>query len=195
MKRLMRKIVGVHRLTFEELNTVATEAEATLNSRPLLPVDSLPDDGVPVLTPGHFLIGRPLRSPPVRTDADPHISTLKRWNLCLKLSSELWKQWSSEYLQSLQKRAKWKKSMDNVKVGDIVLVKDEEFYQRSWPLARVEKTFPGADGHVRVAEVRIGQKIYIRPIHKMVPLPCEDTSSRREDVQASQALTPKEAGL
>ena len=129
MKRLMRKIVGVHQLTFEELNTVTTEAEATLNSRPLLPVDSLPDDGVPVLTPGHFLIGCPLRSPPVRTAADPHIPTLKIWNLCLKLSSELWKQWSSEYLQSLQKRAKWKKSMNNVKVGDVVLVKDEELYQ------------------------------------------------------------------
>ena len=84
--------------------------------------------------------------------------------------------------------------MDNVKVGDIVLVKDEELYQRSWPLARVERTFPGADGHVRVAEVRIGQKIYTRPIHKMVSLPCEDTTSRREDVQASQALTQKEAG-
>ena len=185
MKQLMKKIVGVHQLTFEELNTVAIEAEATLNSRPLLPVDSLPDDGVPVLTPGHFLIGRPLRSPPLRTDVDPHISTLKRWNLCLKLSSELWKQWSSEYLQSLQKRAKWKKSMNNVKVGDIVLVKDEEFHHRSWPLARVVRTFPGGDGHVRVVEVRIGHKIYTRPIHKMVPLPCADTSSRREDVQAS----------
>ena len=78
------------------------EAEATLNSRPLLTVDSLPEDGMPVLTPGHFLTGRPLRSPPVKTDVDRQISTYTRWNLCLKLSSELWKQWSAEYLQSLQ---------------------------------------------------------------------------------------------
>ena len=46
MKRLMRKIAGAHRLTFEELNTVIVEAEATLNSRPLPIVDSLPEDGM-----------------------------------------------------------------------------------------------------------------------------------------------------
>ena len=77
----MRKIAGAHRLTFEELNTVIVEAEATLNSRPLLIVDSLPEDGMPVLTPGHFLIGRPLRSPPVRTDVDNQIPVHKRLNL------------------------------------------------------------------------------------------------------------------
>ena len=46
MKRLMRKIVGVHWLTYEELNTVAAEAEATMNNTLFLPVDSLPDQFV-----------------------------------------------------------------------------------------------------------------------------------------------------
>ena len=187
MKRLMRKIAGTHKLTFEELNTVVVEAEATLNSRPLLTVDLLPEDGMPVLTPGHFLIGCPLHSPPVKTDVDPQISTYKRWNLCLKLSSELWKQWSAEYLQSLQARNKWKKPLENLKVGDLVLVKDEELYHRVWPLARVEKTYTCTDGKVRIADVRMGSKIYRRPVHKIVPLLSEEpppSSSRREDVQA-----------
>ena len=60
MKLILHKSIGSHHLTFEELTTVLTEAEATLNSRPLLATDSTPDDGVPLLTPGHFLIGRPL---------------------------------------------------------------------------------------------------------------------------------------
>ena len=62
MKIALRKIVGNCKLSFEELTTVLVEAEATLNSRPLLPIDSMSTDGAPVLTPGHFLVGHPLRS-------------------------------------------------------------------------------------------------------------------------------------
>ncbi len=38
VKVLLKKIVGPHILTFQELNTVLTEAKATLNSWPLTPL-------------------------------------------------------------------------------------------------------------------------------------------------------------
>ncbi len=44
MKLLLRKIVGPHTLTYQELTTVLIEAEATLNSRPLTPISSTSDD-------------------------------------------------------------------------------------------------------------------------------------------------------
>ena len=57
MKMLLRKMIGPHHLTYEELNTILIEAEATLNSRPLLPAHSTTPDGLDILTAGHFLIG------------------------------------------------------------------------------------------------------------------------------------------
>ena len=59
MKSRLKRAIGETKLTFEEFATVLAQIEACLNSRPHAP---LPCDGdtVEPLTPGHFLIGRPL---------------------------------------------------------------------------------------------------------------------------------------
>ena len=45
-------------MTFEDFATVLTQ-EACLNSRPLIPLPET-SDGLDVLTPGHFMFGRPI---------------------------------------------------------------------------------------------------------------------------------------
>ena len=65
-KILLRKILGTQTLTVEEYASVLSDVEATLNSRPLCVLNSLPEDGMEVLTPGHFLIGQPLTAPSQR---------------------------------------------------------------------------------------------------------------------------------
>ena len=60
----LKRVVGQQRLTFEEFTTVAAQVEACLNSRPLGGLTSHSIDGVTPLTPGHFLIGRPLKAYP-----------------------------------------------------------------------------------------------------------------------------------
>ena len=89
MNTLLKKIVGSHHLSLEELSTMLIKAEATFNRRPLMPVDSTPSDGTPILTPGHFLIGRPLRALHTRVDTTSEESTLRRWNLVKRLSADL----------------------------------------------------------------------------------------------------------
>ena len=55
-KRHFTRVAGAALLTYEQLHTYVVGIEAILNSRPLTPISSDPDDFVP-LTPGHFLIG------------------------------------------------------------------------------------------------------------------------------------------
>ena len=43
--------------------TVLSQFEACLNSRPLGTMPHNDDDGIEILTPGHFLIGRPILIP------------------------------------------------------------------------------------------------------------------------------------
>lgn len=60
MKFLLKKVIGNHFLSYEEFITILTEAEAVISRHPLTALDSHAEYGVISLTPGHFLVGRPL---------------------------------------------------------------------------------------------------------------------------------------
>ena len=67
----LKRIAGTLRFTISELNTITCQIEACLNSRPLSPMDSHTMDGIQVLNPGLFLVGRPLTAYP-ETVIDTH---------------------------------------------------------------------------------------------------------------------------
>ncbi|XP_055924888.1 uncharacterized protein LOC129956901 [Argiope bruennichi] len=174
MKRILLKVTKSTVLTFEELTTLVTQIEAVLNSRPLCPLSADPADLQP-LTPGHFLVGAPLLSIPEPSDSLTNISLSSRWSLIQSLRSKFWKRWSQEYLNSLQSRAKWKLPQLNIKPGQLVLLKDNSKSPMEWNLARIEKTYPGTDGLVRVADIRTPKGIFRRSINRLCPLPFEES--------------------
>ena len=61
VKYHLKRVLSGVKLTFEEYSTVLAQVEACLNSRPLVALVG-DDDGCDSLTPGHFLIGRPLEA-------------------------------------------------------------------------------------------------------------------------------------
>ena len=173
-KRHLKRIVGQSKLTFEEMTTVLCQIEACLNSRPLFTaLDANDDDGIAPLTPGHFLIGRPLEALPEQVSITS-ISTLRRWQLCQALTQHFWKRWSTEYLNALQRFNKWKRPKRNLRINDIVLVKDNRTLPYQWPLGRIIRIHPGPDQLVRVVTVKTKTGTFIRPIVKLCLLSPSD---------------------
>ena len=169
MKRHVKRIISDVKLTFEEFTTLLNQVEACMNSRPLGP---LPDagDGLEPLTPGHFLIGKPLESLPDPADSYRSLSLLRRWHLCQSLLRHFWARWSSEYLITLNRFTKWKCPSRNLAVGDIVVLREDGLVPCKWQLARVVQIHAGNDGIVRVATVKTQTGTYKRPITKLVLL-------------------------
>lgn len=173
LKYHFKRIVGDIALTYEELYTVITQIEAVLNSRPLCPLSSDISE-LNYLSPGHFLIGTQMTSYPEIKYTNINPNRLKFWNLCTKLKQDFWNVWHRDYLTQLQNRTKWKHDNVNLKIGDLVIVKLSNVAPMKWPMGRIVKVVPGPDGKVRVAHVKMSDKVYVRSYRTLCPLPlCE----------------------
>ena len=175
VKTHLRKILGEVKMTYEEMSTVLCQIEFTLNSRPLTPLHN-DDDGIEALTPGHFLINRPLKAlPDVSSIAPRPLSLLKRWQCCQSLVQHFWKRFSTEYLSHIGKFYKWQHPTRNIRIGDLVVIKEDAPICNQWPLAKVLNVHPGKDGLVRVAQIKTADGTYTRPITKLaVILPIDE---------------------
>jgi len=56
-----------------------------------------------------------------------------------------WKRWVKEYLPLLQHREKWLKPSRNLRVGDVVLMRETNTKRGDWPKALVTDTFADRD--------------------------------------------------
>ena len=174
-KTHLTRIVGNSKLDFEEMSTVLAQIEACLNSRPLSAIPHNNDDGIEMLTPGHFLIGRPLQALPDPAKSFQKQSLLRRWYLCQSLVRHFWERWRNEYLIAIRKHSKWKRLSKNLQIGDIVVLKEDNMVACQWPIARVIDTNVGTDDLVRVVTVKTTNGTYKRPITKVaLLLPCEN---------------------
>ncbi|KAG7308763.1 hypothetical protein JYU34_005994 [Plutella xylostella] len=161
----LQRILGNNHLTFEELSSMFAQIEAILNSRPLCPLSTSPLD-FQALTPGHFLIGRPLTSLPTPSLIDINFNRLDRFQRLEQLRQHFWQRWANEYISQLQQRTKWRVKSNELKLNDLVLLK-EDTSPLHWRLGRVHQIFPGPDGVPRVADISTTNGIMRRALNRI----------------------------
>ncbi|XP_062138858.1 uncharacterized protein LOC133847691 [Drosophila sulfurigaster albostrigata] len=182
-KALFYKATSTSKYTFEELSTLLAKIEACLNSRPISPMSEDPADLL-ALTPGHFLIGGPLISvlePPIN---QPATSILNRWQRLKALHQQFCFRWKDEYLKELHKRTKWQSPTRNLRIGDMVVIKEDNLPSNEWRLGRVLTTCPGTDAKVRVVDVLTARGTIRRPVAKLILLPMDS----KTDPSTSEGL-------
>ncbi|XP_050311193.1 uncharacterized protein LOC126746840 [Anthonomus grandis grandis] len=167
----LKRIVGNATLTFEELTTVFTQIEACMNSRPLSALSNDPNDLSP-LTPGHFLIGDLLVALPESDVSEVNPNRLNRFQYVKQLVQHFWNRWQRECLSELIRRSKWDQvTGPTIKIGDLVLLKEENLPPLKWSLGRVLELYPGSDNITRVVLVKTDHGNFKRAVAKLCILP------------------------
>jgi hypothetical protein len=144
-------------------------------------LSSYPLDLEPI-TPAHFLIGGPLLLVPEVDLSNKNINTLRKLRYVQTLMQTFWKCWSREYLPQLQVRGHWLAKTEQMKIGDIVIIKEECVTPGKWKIGKILKTHPGSDGIIRVVTLKTSKGNELkRPVVKLCRLPVETENPEFEN--------------
>ncbi|XP_058838571.1 uncharacterized protein LOC131694141 [Topomyia yanbarensis] len=172
-KRQLYRQLGNSKLSFEDLTTVLMQIEASMNSRPIVPLSEDPND-LAAITPAHFLIGSTMHSLAEPNLCGISLNRLDHYQRLQRTYQQFWHHWRTEYLQELQRDTKTCKPNTDVRPGRLVVLMDEMQIPVKWPLARIIAIHPGQDDLVRVVTLRTNRGIIKRPITKICLLPLEE---------------------
>ncbi|GFW33159.1 integrase catalytic domain-containing protein [Trichonephila clavipes] len=170
IKYHLRRVVSGSNLTYEEFLTVCIQIEGILNSRPLCPLSSNSDD-LNALTQAHFLIRRSMTSVVEPNLIELKENGLKKWQRITRLEQLIWNKWHRCYLSELQQRNKWQFKKQNVNVGDLVVLIEDNMPTFKWPLGRITEIYSGSDALIRVVKVKTQFGEYKRAISRVCLLP------------------------
>ena len=155
-------IMQRERISYDEFHTVLVAAESILNRRPITQVSSDPKD-VNALTPADLLypnMGAPSGTY-LFTPGEPTASAMQSaYRIGVNHVNNFYQEWRKKYLSSLQERQKWRSSKENLKLGQLVLLADQQQYRNYWCLGRINEIDAGST-HVRQVGILLanGKKI------------------------------------
>ncbi|GFV21017.1 hypothetical protein TNCV_2280601 [Trichonephila clavipes] len=167
IKELLRRSLGKSILSYEELSTVICECEFLINSRPLTYISENPQELIP-LTPAMFLIENRCSD---TTDIDELNSRdlRKRMKYRIKLLSDLRQRFRKEYLSELIQKQNDNRVREP-RIGEMVLIGNDNKKRLSWTIAKIIELIPGRDGEIRTVRLKTQHGTVIRPVQHIFPL-------------------------
>ncbi|UYV75102.1 hypothetical protein LAZ67_12002471 [Cordylochernes scorpioides] len=181
MKNLLKRTLGKATLRKEQLVKMLEEVQSIMNGRPLTYISEEMEDPQP-LTPAMFLRHKGnIKFPEGDLTEKDRLQFSYAWRKSLE--RELKNRFRSEYLSHLINKNKGKNS-HNLRIGDIVVIGSDLRKRTEWPLGRIIELYPGKDGIVRVAKLKTGGGIVIRPVQRLCPMELdfsEEFSNRFQD--------------
>jgi hypothetical protein len=189
------------KLTHEETLTVLAEAVQKINSRAL--TWNPRSEGEPLCVQD-LMLGR-AKPGQAEVKFETGKKLTRRFENVQRIQQEFWKRWIEEVFPEKLKQSKWKQEKRDLKVGDVVLRKDETAAGQTCKYAKVTKVHTSTDGKVRAADIEYklpGESVFrttTRPIHKLVlVVPIEEQVSvadlaKEEKARASLPASSSEA--
>ena len=185
LKKSLRATIGRKVFPFDDLFTLFTEVELTVNSRPLTYINDA--EHFKPLTPLDFLCPlsqqMPLSMPTEEAyEGSNRDIMLNKYEQSLASLVQFWRHWEIHYLPNLRNMHKTlhNRKSEFPKVGDVVLIKDDG-PRMHWKIARVGILEPNRDGHIRTAKVYTSdKKVVRRSISHLFPLEVELDESNEE---------------
>ena len=178
---------GSRTLSKEEFDTLIQETARIVNLTPLFETSSDPNDPLPVCPDALLTLRQESSSYTTPSDLKTYSKDdllaygKSRWRRIQYLADQFWVSWKRDYLQTLQSRRKWKYPSQNIKEGDIVLLRNNT-PRNEWPMCRVTGRKLSRDGLVRSVTVVPANKnkkdTTPRPLERSIQdlvllIPCE----------------------
>ena len=192
IKQPLRKLLDADDVvSYVDFLTLVKTIEAQVNDRPLI---SSSENSFDVITPSMLCIGRRIAMWEDHFADTQHDATSDeriRWEQRKNLTERFRKLWLKQYLPELQERHKWFTKTPNLRVGDLVLIEEENKKQHQWPVARVRQVFTSQDGLVRkvLLKSRGHKQLIKRSVHEIFPLEtCREADKESKTPSNTQVI-------
>ena len=153
--------MGRTRLTNGEILTILMEIESIIKSRPLTYIGDNHDESF--ITPYHLTYRRHINEKCYKYDARNEITSDQiREDFNSKITnvkSYFIKRFKDEYITAMQGREYYNykkfKNSEQIVIGDVVLVKEENLPRILWRKGRIINVIRGVDKLIRGAEIKV----------------------------------------